>query len=602
MKKKDVTTKGLFLNILWSLKRVYCYSKRYFICLCIDSILSGMTPIILLLIIQKVIDCIQYRTGDFRTVIIWMVFLSCFELLSTIFQIFTQLKIENYELQFDAYFQENILTKVSLLDCKDFERSKTYDLINRTQYDANAGILGSVKTLFSLVSSVISTISYMIIILKYNIAIFFIVIVLPIVRYLFEKKYNLLEYEVEKQNTEKLRKCSYISHILTNAEHFKEIKMFNLFNFFIRKYKNIKNICNIEFIKLHNKRAITYGIISLFELLVDFMITVFIIIQAFNHIISIGFFVLYNNSIDSLKGSVLSMFSQLSFLYKNSAMIEQIKEFFNIEEEDINKDGIVIGEINTIKFKGVSYQYQNQNEYVLKNINLEIESGKTYIIMGNNGSGKSTLMKIIMGIYNDYEGEILINNIDRRNINLDSYRNKVGVLFQDYIKFETSISDNIRYGKIDANYKKDDIDEVMGKVQLDDLILKKNQQLGYQFNEGLQLSIGQWQKIALGRTLVSDRDLYIFDEPNASIDLVSENAIFNTIAEDSKEKIKIVIVHRFNKIVESADFIITIDNGHIIEIGNHNELIKNKGLYYNLYKLQNDVVSDNADIKGGVKC
>lgn len=195
-----------------------------------------------------------------------------------------------------------------------------------------------------------------------------------------------------------------------------------------------------------------------------------------------------------------------------------------------------------------------------------------------------------MGIYNDYEGEILINNIDRRNINLDSYRNKVGVLFQDYIKYETSISDNIRYGKIDANYKKDDIDEVMGKVQLDDLILKKNQQLGYQFNEGLQLSIGQWQKIALGRTLVSDSDLYIFDEPNASIDLVSENAIFNTIVEDSKEKIKIVIVHRFNKIVESADFIITIDNGHIIEIGNHNELIKNKGLYYNLYKLQNDVV------------
>lgn len=127
--------------------------------------------------------------------------------------------------------------------------------------------------------------------------------------------------------------------------------------------------------------------------------------------------------------------------------------------------------------------------------------------MGYNGSGKSTLMKIIMGIYNDYEGQILVNGIDRKKINLKSYRSKIGVLFQDYIKYETSINENIAYGNLSA-YTEELIDETIGKVCLQDLSNRKKQQLGYQFNEGLQLSVGQWQ-IALGRTLISESDIYI---------------------------------------------------------------------------------------------
>lgn len=153
-------------------------------------------------------------------------------------------------------------------------------------------------------------------------------------------------------------------------------------------------------------------------------------------------------------------------------------------------------------------------------------------------------------------------------MDLISYREKIGVLFQDYIKYETSIEDNIAYGNLETKSEKYTVEETMKKVQLHGLLERKKQQLGYQFNEGLQLSVGQWQKIALGRTLISDSDVYIFDEPNSSIDLMSENAILNAIMENSEKNIKIVIMHGFNKIVEKADSIMTLSNGCIKKMVN----------------------------------
>lgn len=593
MEKKNATNR-LFSNLIWSLKKVFSYNSKYVICLCAESVLRGITPIVVLLILQRVIEGIQYKTVDLQSVIVMLVVLSFFEVVSQLCQIFTQLKIENYELEFDTLFQEDVLKKVASLDCKDFERSKTYDLINRTQYDANAGMLGTVKTVFSLLSSAISTVSYIIIILRYSVIVFLIVVVPPIVRYFFEKKYNLLEYEVEKQNTEPSRKSSYISYLLTNAEHFKEIKVFQLFDFFIKKYRHIRTLCNLELIKVHNKRAITYGVLSIFEMAVDLGVTVFILIQAFNNIISIGKFVLYSNSIDSLKENIVLVFSQLSFLYRNSAMIEQIKEFFEMEDEDIHEDGVVVDKIDSVVFRNVSYKYQHQKEYVLRDISFTIEAGQTFVIMGYNGAGKSTLMKILMGIYNDYDGLILVNGIDRKTVNLQTYRDRLGVLFQDYIKYETSIKDNVVYGNLKIDQDANAVEDVMEKAQLHDLIERKEQQLGYQFNEGLQLSVGQWQKIALARTLISDSDLFIFDEPNASIDLMSENAILDAIMDDSKDVIKIVILHRFNKIVEKADGIITLKEGRVIENGKHMELLRNKSLYYELHSLQNEITPSNG--------
>ena len=226
-------------------------------------------------------------------------------------------------------------------------------MINRTRYDGNAGILGTIKILFAFISVLISTISYIAIIANYNIFIFSVIIVLPVIRYFYERKYNLEEYNVSIRNTEMERKSSYISFLLTNSENFKEIKLYQLFAYFIKKFEKIKEKYNFDFIRLHNKRTRTYSIINIFDSIVDCLVMMYILIQTFNGYLLIGDFILYNNSIDSLKENIMSVFTQISYIYKNSAMIEQIRLFFDIQSEDTHEKGIIIDKIDKIELKNV---------------------------------------------------------------------------------------------------------------------------------------------------------------------------------------------------------------------------------------------------------
>lgn len=417
----------------------------------------------------------------------------------------------------------------------------------------------------------------------------------PIIRYLFEKKYNLNEYAVEKENTEPNRRIGYISYLLTDSENFKEIKTFGLFDFFIKRYQDIKGLCNIKLIRLNNKRGRAFSILTILEKIVDLGVTLLILSQTFAGVLSIGKFLLYNNSIDSLKDNVISMFSQLSYLYKNSAMLDQIRKFFDLAPENTNENGVEIDEIRTVKFDKVSYKYQGKSEYALKDITLVLNAGEIAIFMGENGSGKSTLVKIIMGVYSDYTGTVLINGFDLRELNMKKYRQKVSALFQNYINYESSIEENITYGDVQKKSDQKRIMDILEKVQLDEYKDQLSQILGYQFQDGMQMSIGQWQKLALGRALYRDADIYIFDEPNASLDLRTESSILQTIHSETHNKITIIIMHRFNFLVRYANRIIVLKDGSIAEMGTHDQLIEENGLYYELFCMNRKV--NEADTK-----
>ena len=589
MERNSIKKNSPIDNFIWVLKEISKFKKRYVLILLVDAVLKGVMPIITLLLTQKLIDLIQYRSAILQEAVFLLVMLFITQLFSEIILIFTNVKLNNYELDFDRFFQQKIYSKASTLKCKDFENSYTYDLINRAQYDANTGVLGSIKIFFSLTSAIISVVSYSIIILKYNYVLFLIIAIVPVNRYLFEKRFNLKEYILEKENTEPNRKASYISYLLTNSENFKEIKTFGLFDFFIKKYNSIKDLCNLKLIRLNNKRGQAFVMLTILEKLVDFAVTILIMIQTFNGVLSIGNFVLYNNSIENLKDSVVSMFSQLSYLYKNSAMLDQIRSFFELSPENTNESGIIIENIVSIKLDHVSYKYQGKKNYALKNINLEIKAGELVIFMGNNGSGKTTLVKIIMGIYDDYSGTVFVNNYDLKTINLNQYRKKVSALFQNYIQYESTIADNIIYGDICKQYSKEYVIDILRKIRLEECADDLSQNLGYQFQEGTQMSIGQWQKLALGRTLYREADIYVFDEPNASLDLKTESAILKTIHDETNNKIAFIIMHRFNYMVEVADQIVVLNNGIIAECGSHEQLIDESGLYYDLFQMYKEL-------------
>lgn len=283
-------------NLIWSLKELYKFDKAYMFLFMLQAIINGVLPVISLVLIQQIINELQYQTGSLDQLVKKLLLMFLIQLICEVTLYYVQLRLENLELKFSAYFQAMILKKVEVLDSKDFENTQTYNLINRTQYDGNAGILGTIKILFLLTSLIISTISYMVIIINYNILIFALMVILPVIKYFFEKKYNLEEYRLDIKNTEADRQTSYITFLLTNSENFKEIKSYNLSRYFIKKYEKIKDLFNQDYIDLNKKRTKTFSAISIIDKGVECLVMLVILIQTFSGIISIGDFILYTKT------------------------------------------------------------------------------------------------------------------------------------------------------------------------------------------------------------------------------------------------------------------------------------------------------------------
>lgn len=589
---------SLYKNIIWIVKEINSFNKMYPFLLGINSLLQAVLPVFALVITQMLIDTIQRRIVHYKYVIVLVLLLVITQMITDVVLPYITLWINNFELKFEVYTQAKLLKKVAKLKSKDFESSTIYDLIVRTQYDMNAGVIGNAKLIFDVFSVLISAISYVVVLFKYSVIMIGIIIFISLFRYLYEKKYNILEYNTIKENTSKERRASYIFQLLTNSEYIKELRIYDLFEYFIEKFKKNKENCKKRLISLHSKRTYVFSWIAIIEIVVDTVILVNMIRDIILGNILLGKFVLYNSSVNNLKQNTISLFSRISLFYKNNEIINQLRGFFELSEEHICLMGERIEKIRDIELVNVSYKYKPDRPYVLKDISLKITANTQLVIMGENGAGKTSLVKIIMGLYDDYEGEIYVNGINLKKINLKNYREKVGVLFQDYIKYESTIENNIYYGDLNRFGHKDELNKILKKIKMDKYINNSAQRLGYQFEGGEQISIGQWQKLALGRCLFSNADVLIFDEPNASLDLSSEKEILTALQEKSEEHISIFIMHRFNPVVLHANKIIVLKKGSIVENGNHQELIEGRGRYYDLYT----IYSEFNSLKKGNNC
>ena len=275
-------------------------------------------------------------------------------------------------------------------------------------------------------------------------------------------------------------------------------------------------------------------------------------------------------------------------MVSKSLFLGQLFEFFDLKEEDISNK-IKIDEIREIEIRNLYYKYNSSKEYVLKNVNLRINKNEKIAILGMNGSGKTTLIKLIMGFYRNYEGNILINGIEVRDIDKESLLKEISTLFQDFVKYEASFRENISYSNLKIMSEDEKIKNIAKKFNFLDLIdsydKKLDTQLGMWFDDGVNLSMGQWQKIALARAFAKNSSMYILDEPNASMDAITEKEISDLYENILENKIGIIIAHRFVNIVNIVDKIIVLQNGEIIESESHEELIKKGNIYKKLAKL-----------------
>ncbi|WP_172674859.1 ABC transporter ATP-binding protein [Cellulosilyticum ruminicola] len=299
------------------------------------------------------------------------------------------------------------------------------------------------------------------------------------------------------------------------------------------------------------------------------------------------------DSLNNVEYSVRSMLSSISAIYNDNLYVDDLFNFLQ-EKEMENKslsNKTFPHQFNEIRFEHVYFKYPGVENYCLQDINITIQSNKIYALVGENGSGKTTLIKLLMGLYYPTEGNIYIDNININDISRESLYQNMGVIFQDFIKYPLSIKENIGIGNTEHIKEEDRILEIGKSVGIDKFVEglpeKYATQLQKEWEGGVDLSIGQWQKIAIGRALIADSKITILDEPTASLDPKAEYELFKNLKQLMDQKTCLFITHRFAN-VQLAHEIIVVDKGRIAECNSHENLMKLDGIYAELYKIQSE--------------
>ncbi len=467
-------------------------------------------------------------------------------------------------------------------------------MIRRAQYGESGTVMTFCTNFVQMIGSAVTSFSYLIILFTFRIELIPIVLTIPALKYYVTKKINEKQFAVIKARTGQERKNWYWSFLVTNGNDYKELKLNHLFQYFIDKFRENSKSFNQQDLKIAKESAEKMSVFSVLEQIIDGAIFAYIILQGVIGTILIGNVVTYTRSILQAKTSIQSILLQFAEAHKNRLYLNQVFRLLDyLPEEEAQPDGTAsIDKIDTIDIVNLSYRYSGSEAYALKGLTLHLRRGETLTIIGRNGSGKTTLAKILLGFYREYEGEIFVNGINLKRLDLEQYRQKCGALFQDFTQYQATLRENISYGNLNASADDVTLYSAANKFGLDSILKDKeiptalDMQLGYWFEGGKQISIGQWQKVALARTFIKNADLCILDEPNASLDVISERELSELYTELFKGKIGIIIAHRFSHIVNQTSRIIVMENGRIIEDGTHSQLMQENGTYQKMFTMQ----------------
>ncbi|GAA0117153.1 ABC transporter ATP-binding protein [Clostridium senegalense] len=589
MMEEKITT-NVWDNLIKTTKYICKVDKKYFIVTLISTIVTGIVPTISLLLMQNIINLIQLGMKNLSIIFIYIALYSGVDLAQTIFQGLVGYYNTKFSLKFNLIIKEEILQKAGSLQLKDYENSATYDMIRRAQYESEGKLLSYFSMFVSIASNLITMISYVIILFSFKIWLVIIVLIFPIIKYFVVKNINIKQFKIIRARTNQERKAWYYSYLIQNGDSYKELKTYNLFNYFINKYKQYVKSFNTQDLKIAKKSTIYLSTIDIFEQILNGLMFTYVAYSGYIGEILIGNVITYTRTIIDTKSYIQKILQSFASIQKESIFIDQLYDFLNLNNKIKKANLKKIDEIREIKIEHLYYKYKKYGNYVLKDVNFTIKKGEFFSIIGRNGSGKTTLIKIMMGFYEDYEGRIYINGIDLKEIDRTILLKKVGTLFQDFARFEATFRENIGYGNLDIIKNDNLINEISHKFNLQVLTINEPKdidvQLGYWFDDGKQISIGQWQKVALARAFAKEADIYILDEPNAALDAISEYNLSNMYNDLLKDKIGIIVAHRFNNFIKQSNNIIVLEEGTVAENGTHEELINLKGIYNKLYNIQ----------------
>ncbi|MGO1042566.1 ABC transporter ATP-binding protein [Clostridioides difficile] len=579
---------NIFKNLIWVARQTISVDKKYIFILIISMIISGIIPPISLIMMQKILNELQLKSS-LRTLFLFIAIYVLIDLFQSIYNNILEYYKTKFSLEFDLKFNESILKKASRLKLKSYENSEIYDMINRAQYESNGKLISYLEIFTGVLSKLLTMISYLIILLSFKPWIVICIIIIPVIKFLVSRKINIMSFNLIKSRTNDARKSWYMQYLLTYGDFYKELKTYNIFNYFIDRYKKYIKKFNKQDTNLAKKSTILMSIITVFELIIDGILFSYIIFNGFKGKILIGNVMTYMKTITQIKEQMISILQAFSGMNKESLFIDQLIKYFDLEETN-DSGSIKINEIKNIKIENLYYKYREEQDYVLKNISLEIKENETVAVIGQNGSGKTTLIKILMGFYDDYEGEIYINGINMKEIDKKSILERIATLFQDFVKYEATFRENISYGNLGILKDDNKLYSIINKFGINELIRNSEKdldtQIGHWFDNGKQISLGQWQKVALSRAFAKNASLYILDEPNSALDAISEYNLSTSYSKLLENSMGIIVAHKFNNFIKDVDNIIILSDGVISGKGTHHDLINTNKIYQRLYNIQ----------------
>jgi ATP-binding cassette subfamily B protein len=493
--------------------------------------------------------------------------------------------------KYTRYVSIRVMKHASELDLTAYEDPIFYDRLERARVQATDR-LGMIQSIGRLIQQMVTAISLSIYIIAYSPWLLLLLVAGVLPAFLGESHFAFLGYAKNFRQTPIRRQLDYLRVLGGSKEAAKELKLFGLKNFLTERFTGLWDQIYEENVDLSRRRLIAGALLSLLGTVGYYSAYVYVIWRALIGAISIGTLTALTGAIVQVSSNIQQIFSTLSGIADQALFLTDLLAFFEMQPTIRSKPNALPAPrpiTRGFEFRNVSFCYPGTSRLVLDRLNFQLCPGERVALIGENGQGKTTIVKLITRLYDPTEGQILLDGVDLREYDLEDLYREIGVIFQDFMRYELTARENIAVGKIeqvgDLHLLQNAAFKSLAHEVVEKLPSRYEQMLGRRFEGGVDLSGGEWQKMALARAYLRDAQLLILDEPTASLDARSECEVFQRFAELTAGKMALFISHRFST-VRMADRIVVLENGRIAEEGSHDELASLGGRYAEMFEMQ----------------